>query len=314
MRHGLRLMILLLALCVSALAAAPAFAQLPAFVPAARYYGTVFVFGVPVGAGTVSVQSAAGTSCGVGSIVVGQYNVDIQAYAGCGTPLAFFVNGQPADQSSIVPNNLSGAVMLNLTVSNPCGYLYNQPVFPYNSPAYPCSQPVPVPAPPLPLPPLSGPPAPPFAQQPATLPPPPPFAAQATVTYQPGWNLISGPTGALPGGIAGPLFTFQPGDTSYESLPGNAPLQAGYGYWALINSTLTATISGTGSASITRVIPNGQFAMIGNPFARAATVSGGGAIYVYIPGSGYQQTTTLQAGQGAWVQGGPTGQVIIQST
>jgi hypothetical protein len=294
MRNGVRLILSVAGLVLLGASAMPANAQLPVF-PAARYYGSVSVFGLPQGAGTVTVQNSAGGFCGSGNIAVGTYSVDIQAYAGCGGPLSFFVNGQQADQTSIVPNNLSGAVMLNLTVSGGCPYVFNPQL-------YPCVGPTP----------FTAPPPPPFGS--LYTPPPSPFSGQITVTYQPGWNLIAGPNGAVPAGIAGALFTFQPGDSSYETLPGNAPMQAGFGYWALLSAPLNVTFSGGGSPAITRTIPPGQYAMIGNPFARPATISGANVSYIYTPGAGYQPSTTLQPGQGAWAQGGPSGQVIIQST
>jgi hypothetical protein len=133
-----------------------------------------------------------------------------------------------------------------------------------------------------------------------------------TVTFQPGWNLIAGAPGQIVTGTTGTLFTFQPGDTNYQSLPASAPLQSGYGYWAQFPAPGSATLL-PGGSSVYRSIPPGQAALIGNPFSRPATISGVASLYTFDPVRGYQTVSVLQPGQGAWAVG--TGaQVVIAST
>jgi hypothetical protein len=289
----------LVAFTLLALTPAVASAQSPTYVPAARYYGSVNAYGPPpAGSGTVTAQGIGGAFCGSGSIYFdGSYSLDIQASSACSGTITFFVNGQPANQTSVLPNYLSGAVLLNLTVgcNCPCSY---------GTPSYACPPP-PLPPPP-PQPPAPYPPPPPG-------PYPPPYGPVVTVTYQPGWNLVGGPAATVLAGASGPLFTFQPGDAAYETLPPGSPLQAGYGYWALFTSPTSVSLPVTGPTSVYRTIPPGQIALIGNPFSRPATVSGAGAVFIYDPVRGYQTTTILQPGQGAWATGGG-GQVVIQST
>jgi hypothetical protein len=302
----------LVTLSLLTLTAARAHAQVPAYVPAARYYGSLTAFGVPAGSGIVMVQ-AGGALCGTGFVSGSSYSVDIQPSSACIGPLMFFVNGQRADQTSVLPNNLSGAIQLNLTVSSGCLY----PYMVRNSACAPFVQP--------PAQPFAGP----YGQAPATpfggaytQPPAPPFGSAywptpygggTPITYQSGWNLVAGPTGALVSGASGLLFTLQPGDAAYETLPSSSPLQAGHGYWALFNAPTTVSLPGTSLTSVSRAIPPGQFALIGNPFGRPATVTGASAVYTYTVESGYQATMTLLPGQGAWAQSG-TGQVVITSS
>jgi hypothetical protein len=115
-----------------------------------------------------------------------------------------------------------------------------------------------------------------------------------------GWNLIGGPNGSAVAGASAPIFTFQAGDTSYETLASGATLKAGAGYWVDFGqaTTMALPIVPAGTASVT--LPPGQWVMIGNPGDAPAMISGADAVLVYDPGSGYIQTTTLAPGQGAW--------------
>jgi hypothetical protein len=282
-----------LALSLFGLSAAAASAQIPPFVPAARFYGSATVYGVPAPASaSLLAQGTSGAVCGSGSIAPygGYYSLDVQPSSPCAGPISFFINGAQADQISSAVNAVSGAVALNLTVSNPCGYS--------SSGCYASAPPqVTI---------NYGPPPPPVTS--AVSPGPVPV----TVTFQPGWNLIAGAPGQTVSGTTGTLFTFQPGDTSYQTLPATASLQSGYGYWGQFPAAGSATLLAPGSA-VTRSIPPGLTALIGNPFARPATVSGVSALYTYDPVRGYQTVSVLQPGQGAWAVG--TGaQVVIAST
>jgi len=62
---------------------------------------------------------------------------------------------------------------------------------------------------------------------------------------------------------------------------------------------------------VTVSVPAGSFVMIGNPYPTTATVRGADVVYTYTPGSGYAATTSLPAGQGAWVYSAGGGEIRI---
>jgi len=53
-----------------------------------------------------------------------------------------------------------------------------------------------------------------------------------TVTYAAGWNIVAGPSGTTVTGASGSVYTLQPGDASYETLPSGGTLKPGAGYLA----------------------------------------------------------------------------------
>jgi len=292
---------LMLVFLFVALVAGPAVAQTPTYVPAARYYGSATVLGQPApGNVPILAQGIGGAFCGSGYVAPfgGYYSVDIQPSSPCAGAISFLVNGQLADQSSIIPNLLSGAVPFNLTVSSGCSAPYG----PYGASGYGCTAYGP---PPVTL--ANGPPPPPVTSAVS------PYLTATSATYQPGWNLVAGPAGDQISGASSSLFTFQPGDTAYETLSAASPLQAGYGYWSQFPGITTVTVPASGTTPTYRSIPAGQIALIGNPFSRPATVSGASLVYAYDPVRGYQTTTLLQPGQGAWAVG-TGGPVVIAST
>lgn len=132
-----------------------------------------------------------------------------------------------------------------------------------------------------------------------------------TVQYAAGFNLVGVPSGTQLTGTDGPMFTFQAGDTSYETVPAGAVLQNGAGYWAFFTTPVSLTLPAASSQGVTVQAPAGQYILIGNPTDAPATVSGADAVFSYTPGSGYQATTTLAPGQGAWAlsQAGGTIQI-----
>jgi hypothetical protein len=130
------------------------------------------------------------------------------------------------------------------------------------------------------------------------------------VPYPAGWNLIAVPlTTNIPGPL-GPIYTYQAGDTAYEEVQN---LQPGLGYWVDFDAPTTATLSAGSPQSVSLPLPAGQYIMVGNPGSFPATVRGADAVYVYNPSTGYQQTTTLQPGQGAWVFSYSGGTVTISN-
>ena len=136
-----------------------------------------------------------------------------------------------------------------------------------------------------------------------------------TVTYAAGWNLVAGPAGTIIAGANGPLYTFQAGGSTYETLPASSPLQPGVGYWAYFAQASSQTLPAgpTQPVSATRQLPAGQFIMIGNPGTRPATVAGADVVYIYDPAQGYQPASVLQPGQGAWAFSASEGSVSIST-
>jgi len=122
-----------------------------------------------------------------------------------------------------------------------------------------------------------------------------------SVSYAPGWNIVAGPTGSTITGNIGVLYSFRPGDTTYEVAPAGSALTAGVGAWAYFTSGTTTTIGIANPGNMQVQLPPGQYVMIGNSGDTAATVSGADSVLVYNPSTGsYNQTNQLAAGQGAW--------------
>jgi hypothetical protein len=136
--------------------------------------------------------------------------------------------------------------------------------------------------------------------------------------YQTGWNLVGGGNGQTFPQANGPLYTFQAGDTAYESLANSAGITGGRGYWAYFNSPTAVTISGSGpSLPFTATIPAGQYVMVGNPSTTASvTVSGADVVYTFNTATnsytGGGATGTLAVGQGAWVFSNAGGTITIK--
>jgi len=121
------------------------------------------------------------------------------------------------------------------------------------------------------------------------------------VTYPAGWNIVGGPTGTTFPQANGPLYTFQAGDATYESLANNAGIVGGRGYWAFFTTSTTVSMNGAGTTSYSVTAPAGQWIMVGNPSAtQTLTVRGADIVYTYDPGTGYTATTTVGPGRGVW--------------
>lgn len=136
------------------------------------------------------------------------------------------------------------------------------------------------------------------------------------------WNLI-------PGGLAkpintniGPMYTYQAGDSRYETVTPTPDTPDTNGYWVLFDKPTTV---GFGDliyygqcgpsvmlpvSPVTLDLPAGQWVMIGNPFT-AATVTGADVVMTYDPVNGYQETNTLGLGQGAWAYSASGGAVTL---
>lgn len=132
-------------------------------------------------------------------------------------------------------------------------------------------------------------------------PPGPPFSS--TVNYQPGWNLVGGPSGTVLQGAVGTLWSWPAGANNYSQMPIGVGMQAGAGYWAYFPAGATVTLATAPSASVSVPVQAGQWQMIGNPGNATATISDPSVtMLVYQPSIGtYAQVSTLDPGQGAWV-------------
>jgi hypothetical protein len=128
--------------------------------------------------------------------------------------------------------------------------------------------------------------------------PPPPPGGGPTVTYSPGWNLIGVPAATTIPAPGSPYYTWQAGSVAYGTSP--TP-QQGLGYWVFFSNPTAASLPFTGPQTVSTVLPAGQFVMVGNPGSAAAVLSGMDVAYQYDPLGGYQPTTQIPPGEGAWV-------------
>ena len=148
--------------------------------------------------------------------------------------------------------------------------------------------------------------------------PPPPVVSgsqslDATVFYSLGWNLVGGPADTVMSGNIGPLYTFQAGNSSYQTVPNGAGLLTGEGYWAYFQQPARMTLHGSSTASTSIRLPPGQWVLIGNPSTSLATLSGADAVYAYDPDSGaYAIRFRLGAGEGAWAFSARGGTVTLR--
>ena len=125
-------------------------------------------------------------------------------------------------------------------------------------------------------------------------------AGGVPVSFASGWNIVAGPTGSMVTGNSGPLYTYQAGDTVYETLASGGPLTQPDGYWAYFGGAAGGTIPTSGPQTLTVNLPALQWVMIGNPGNTAAAVAGADIVYTYAASGGYQATTSLAPGQGGW--------------
>lgn len=135
-----------------------------------------------------------------------------------------------------------------------------------------------------------------------------------TVTYAAGWNLVAFPAGTSLAGIQGSLYTWQPGDTSYEIVQPSQGAKNGLGYWVYFPSKTTVTLAAGSNATMQVTLPAGQWAMLGDPSGTEfASIQGMDAAYTYNPAGGYSANVScglpvpgvvcaqLGPGDGVWV-------------
>lgn len=130
------------------------------------------------------------------------------------------------------------------------------------------------------------------------------------LSYPAGWYMVGGPAGFKIPGATGNLYTFQAGDTAYQTVPVSSGVKPGYGYWAYFPSDVSlfpSEIAGappttsTATDTVQVTLPPNQPVLIGNPFSTPASVSGVDNLMIYQPQTGtYVTTFGLGRGQGAW--------------
>ena len=138
-------------------------------------------------------------------------------------------------------------------------------------------------------------------------------AGAPVVRYAAGWNLVAGPAGtAFPQALS-PLFTWQPGDTTYESIRSDTGVQAGAGYWAYFPQPASVSLSGASTDTAIINLSPGENVLAGNPSASAAVViHGADSAMAYDAASGrYRSVQALPPGGAAWVSIAAGGTVIL---
>lgn len=134
------------------------------------------------------------------------------------------------------------------------------------------------------------------------------------IQLSPGWNLVSyliyQLSTSVPPTLHMPLYTSgEAGGNGYEqvtlapteNLP-NPALSEGKGYWYFNDpqASVVFALALVGPQETTMPLPAGQYVLIANPGNTVADVTGADAVWIYDPASGtYEETTTLQPGQGA---------------
>ena len=142
-----------------------------------------------------------------------------------------------------------------------------------------------------------------------------PAAAQfggATVSLPAGWNLIAAPPGTSIGGLEGALYTWQPGDSTYQASQLTDGTSYGYGYWAYFPEGTVITLATGRQTSYTVIAAAGQPFLIGNPSGlSAARITGADAVMTYDPLNGYQSIDLLPPGRGAWMYSMTGGTITV---
>ena len=115
-------------------------------------------------------------------------------------------------------------------------------------------------------------------------------------------------------GANGPMYTWQLGDTVYQTIANGTAVKAGVGYWAYFTSDSTNTVPLTTSGTINVQLPAGVPILIGNPGSTDAALSGADSVSAFDPTSNnYNAVTTLKPGQGGWAISSAGGSVTISN-
>jgi len=148
----------------------------------------------------------------------------------------------------------------------------------------------------------------------------PPLTA-LRVMYPAGWNLLSGravlglPCPDTAQQLCfGPVYTFQSGDSDYETVTVAAQVVLERGYWVYLDQPTTGSIARVSGAPETIQLPVAQWIMVGNPYdvpVSIDTAQGTTVAYMYVPAAGYQPADVLIPGQGAWLYAKTGGVVLV---
>lgn len=137
-----------------------------------------------------------------------------------------------------------------------------------------------------------------------SLPSPLPQTVSVQVVLPAGWNLVAAPGYTAPSEL-GPLYTFQAGDTDYETFAPGSPLPLNAGYWVYLAAPAPPRAIATAITSVPPLAaPSDQPVMVGNALYWPAIVSGASAVYRYDPAAGYiavDPAAPLAPGEAAWV-------------
>jgi hypothetical protein len=126
-------------------------------------------------------------------------------------------------------------------------------------------------------------------------------ATGTTVHYGSGWNIVSVPTGTTITGASGSLLSASPAVDGYLDEASNTAI-GGRAYWAFFPTATDIPLGPTAATYTQLHLRADHFALIGNPSTtQTLPINGADAAFTYDPQLGYQQTTQLQPGQGAFV-------------
>jgi hypothetical protein len=134
--------------------------------------------------------------------------------------------------------------------------------------------------------------------------------------YEPGWNLVGGPTGSTLEGATGSTYTLK-ADGTYAAQSSPYLLLSGYGYWAFFPNGGSLVVGHTFEAAPTSAIRRtfGGFTMIGNPLAdKSSAVVGAKTVLTYSPSTGYTTVTDLAPGQGAFATADNDAVLVLPNT
>lgn len=151
-------------------------------------------------------------------------------------------------------------------------------------------------------------------------PPNPGVGMCSAATLPMGWNLVSGLVAAEVTTNVGPLYLYDAHDGAYRSPNSAGDFAPTAGYWVLFDEPTDVSVGcpappefrPTSPASVSIPVASG-WTMIGNglPLANTAQISCADLTDIYDPQSGYESTTTLAPGQGAWVYSIAGGMVVL---
>jgi len=138
-------------------------------------------------------------------------------------------------------------------------------------------------------------------------------AGAPVIRYPAGWNLVAGPAGTPFPQALSPLYTWQPGDTTYETLRAEAGVQAGAGYWAYFPQPASVSLTGASTDTAIVNLSPGEVVLAGNPSASATvTVRGADSAMAYDAAfARYRSVQSLPPGAAAWVSVGSGGTVTL---